>query len=156
MAKSAKERFDAKWRPVGECWEWTAQHRQKGFPYGKFWYEGKVQMAHRVSWLMAHPGEPIPANHYVLHSCDNPSCVNPAHLFLGTPKDNTQDMIAKGRDIAARESRRGENSNFAKLTESDVRLIRWIKAPQSVVAESFGISQSAVSMIRSGDNWRHI
>ena len=98
---SFEDRF---WRYVSPmmddqgCWEWTGSRMKTKWPYGKF---GRGQLgsgwmhAHRASWIV-HFGE-VSDGMCVLHRCDNPPCVNPSHLFLGTFKDNTQDMIAKGR-----------------------------------------------------------
>jgi len=76
------------------CWVWTLRKDKQG--YGRVNVNYKTEQAHRVSWV-AFRGE-IPAGMCVLHKCDNPSCVNPDHLFLGTRKDNCHDMIIKGRD----------------------------------------------------------
>ncbi len=80
-------------RSGNECWNWKAGVRGKG--YGCFRYEGKMETAHRVAWMMEH-GQ-IPAGLHLLHYCDNPLCVNPAHCFLGTNHDNVLDRHAKGR-----------------------------------------------------------
>ncbi len=110
MKKTLKERFDEKWIPVTEtgCWLWTAHVRTKG--YGRIIVNCKVKHAHRVSWEL-HKG-PIPDGLCVLHKCDVPSCVNPDHLWLGTDKDNTQDMIKKGRKykFTKEENRRGQRA----------------------------------------------
>ena len=94
MAKTTEERF---WEKVAKlrsgCWEWTAACSSYG--YGTFFFEGRNQPAHRVSWVL-HRG-PIPDGLLVCHTCDNPPCVNPAHLFLGTHQDNAEDKVKKGR-----------------------------------------------------------
>ena len=78
----------------GGCWEWQAATFQKG--YGRFSYNGKTLGAHRVSWELHHG--PVPDDLWVLHECDNPPCVNPAHLFLGDVRDNNADRAAKDRN----------------------------------------------------------
>jgi len=75
------------------CWEWQKALNPNG--YGKAYFNGKLRQSHRISWIL-HRGK-IPVGLFVLHHCDNPICVNPDHLFLGTQKDNMHDMIAKGR-----------------------------------------------------------
>lgn len=92
-----QERFWEKVRIAGtaDCWEWQAAKNSKG--YGRLTSGRGIHLkAHRVAFALAHGGE-ITDRSLVLHRCDNPSCCNPAHLFLGTPKENTQDMLAKGR-----------------------------------------------------------
>src|SRR6187402_2793810 len=79
--------------PDGECWIWTASKTHLG--YGYFYLSGR-QAAHRVSWEISNNAK-IPAGMFVLHSCDNPSCVNPGHLRVGTPKENVEDKISRGR-----------------------------------------------------------
>lgn len=87
-------RFEKKYEPVTEsgCWIWTGSLNEHG--YGGFHLRGKTTKAHRVAWLLYRGEFPkLP----LLHKCDVPCCVNPAHLFFGTQKDNAQDAIAKGR-----------------------------------------------------------
>jgi len=98
---------------------------------------------HRVSW-MVHNG-PIPAGLIVCHRCDNPPCVNPDHLFLGTKAENSLDMVRKGRQ------KRGESLPQSKLTDAQIQEIKSLtNIPQRQIGKMFGISQGAVSMIRSG------
>lgn len=99
MPKSLEERFWSKVEKGGpnDCWPWQGTKNRLG--YGTIdlrLTEGKLVMAHRVSWGLANSTNP-PNEMFVCHSCDNPGCVNPAHLWLGTPRDNMRDMIAKGR-----------------------------------------------------------
>jgi DNA invertase Pin-like site-specific DNA recombinase len=99
----------------------------------------------------------------VLHRCDQPRCVNPAHLFLGTRKDNTQDAITKGRFFANRHDHRGgsqpgERNPRAKLTSGQVYAIRALKGQgtQQEIARQFGVSQRTVSKIQTGQLWTHL
>jgi hypothetical protein len=90
----AVDRFWNKVDKSDDCWLWTASKLKQG--YGRFNFNGKLILAHRMSWILTN-GE-IPNEMCALHSCDNPSCVNPSHLRLGTKKDNSQDKIQRGRD----------------------------------------------------------
>ena len=90
------ERFWAKVRRGAACWEWQGAMLPNG--YGKiFGTEHKIIGAHRASWIVTHGN--IPEGMLVCHHCDNPRCVRPEHLFLGTDKDNTRDMFQKGRGV---------------------------------------------------------
>jgi transposase-like protein len=89
----AEKRFLKKIQKTGSCWIYKGKKLKSG--YGQFWFKRKNTLAHRTSWII-HKGD-IPEGMCVCHSCDNPSCVNPNHLWLGTHKENTQDMIKKGR-----------------------------------------------------------
>lgn len=86
-------RFWSKVDTSGDCWIWTATKNRRG--YGQFYYEGRLQLAHRVAYKLTYG--PVDDDIHVLHRCDNPSCIRPDHLFLGTQRDNVQDMIGKGR-----------------------------------------------------------
>lgn len=97
---TVKDRFWAKVRVAPGCWEWAAAKNGKG--YGRIYAWGKQQSAHRVSYALAYG--PIPLGLFVLHHCDNPGCVNPNHLFLGTQKDNIHDMLRKGRHFEQRKT----------------------------------------------------
>ena len=130
------------------CWEYEGARDCKG--YGRIWYVNNTIMAHRASYLM-HVG-PITDGLFVLHHCDNPPCVNPEHLFLGTAKDNTHDMMRKGR----RPDFKGEDVGKAVLTEDKVRLVRALliagKSRQEV-ADTFKVTLSCIDAIKHGRNW---
>lgn len=104
MNDAAVTRFWSKVdRPVDGCWEWKAGKFRYG--YGAFSLKEKLLKAHRVSYELAYG--PIPEGMYVCHHCDNPPCVNPTHLFIGTPQDNMTDKIRKGRLVACPGERNG-------------------------------------------------
>ena len=108
-----------------------------------------------VAWHMFK--EPIPKGLFVCHSCDQPGCVNPDHLFLGTQADNMHDAIAKGRWKPAQEVvARGEAHVLSKLTEADVRCIRASDETQVALGERYGVSHTVISNIRRYKTWRHI
>lgn len=126
-----------------ECWEWTGAIADNG--YGNLALPGRRVSAHRFSCEL-HTGSPIPSGMQVCHRCDNRRCVNPAHLFLGTHTDNMQDMVRKGRHGRA----------AAVLTPGMVREIRTSPEMGVTLAKRFGVSKSAVSMIRSGKRWADV
>lgn len=126
------------------CWLWTAFVNKKGYGTIRI-SRGSMGMAHRVSWLLTY-GE-IPNGLHVLHKCDNPPCVNPEHLFLGTALDNNRDREAKGRGVRLY----GSDHGMSKVTAVEVETIRNLYATgqylQRELAEKFGICQSQVSNI---------
>lgn len=132
---------------LGPCWEWTGSRNDTN--YGHVRFEGRLLLAHRASWLIAHGREP---SAWVLHKCDNPPCVRPDHLFEGTAADNVADREAKGRGGAAH----GEKHGRAKLTWEKVRMIRERAAngeSGSALAREYRIAQSAASAIILGKTW---
>lgn len=147
-------RFWTKVRQFGECWIWVAAATPKG--YGTFRFEGKNVYAHR--WSYSRYVGPIPYRRQVCHTCDNPSCVRPSHLFIGTPADNTADMIAKGR--ARGGSSKGVAHPAAKLTEEAVIEIRRAFGCQEItqkeLAEQFGVSKGAIAHVVRKETWRHL
>lgn len=142
------ERFNAGYEMVTEsgCWLWGKCLQSKG--YGQFWKDGKVVYAHRASWEIYRGA--IPAGLDVLHHCDVPSCVNPAHLFLGSHQENMRDMVQKGR------SARGEKSVNTTLKESDVIAIRTDPRSHRAVGLDFNLSRTAVQHIRRRRTWDHV
>lgn len=149
MRMSTEERFWSKVDKTETCWLWTAGLHE--FGYGHWAYGGRggpQTTSHRFAWVVTH-GE-IPSGMFVCHRCDVPACVNPAHLFLGTHKQNMTDMVARGRN------QRGARHALAKLTTSDVDLIRAACAAgetQKVIARRFSVSQASISNIRVGKRW---
>ncbi len=126
------------------CWRWTGAIGGGG--YGALGIPQR--RAHRVSWEL-HYG-PIPPGILVLHSCDNPPCPRPDHLFLGTQVDNVHDMLQKGR------GQTGEKHHWAKLNFCIASEIRESSGPASAVAAKFGISERYVYKLRNGDTWRYV
>lgn len=122
--------------------------------YGNFSVAGVSISAHRFSWELHHG--PIPAGMFVCHRCDNPPCVRPDHMFLGTNADNNRDMRDKGR---ASGGARGEQNHVALLTDEAVRDIRVRIArgeTQSSIASVYGVHKSTIGKVSSGKNWGHV
>lgn len=120
------------------CWIWQGAIKSNG--YGNVIVEGRTVLAHRRAWEQRHG--PVPAGLCVLHHCDVRACVNPEHLFLGTKRDNTHDMMRKGRHRMPR-----------KLTPEQRQAIRVAHAAgfaQGVLAVKYGVSQGTVSNIVRG------
>lgn len=132
-----------------DCWIWIASRNGQG--YGNFKINGQSEKAHRVAYKLVY-GE-IPGNLYVLHTCDNPSCCNPLHLFLGSQADNVQDMCVKGRKA------KGERSGRTKLKERDVKKIRFLVKngmTQTGVGRMFGVRPNTIHGIINRRTWKHI
>lgn len=177
VPKSVAERF---WKHIithpDGCWEWVGATKQGG--YGKIGQSLPVQrtlQAHRVSWEI-HYG-PVPKGIDVLHTCDNPPCCRPDHLFLGTQVDNSRDMVRKGRHVSKTRPeslRRGDNHPFrlrpetvlrgeknsrAKLTEETIREIRmWHQqgTSQQTIANRYGVDQTTISTVVRRKTWKHV
>jgi hypothetical protein len=125
--------------------------------YGSFWLNPKMRYAHRVSAFWAGIISDLDDGSVVCHSCDNPSCVNPDHLWRGTQKQNLQDMVLKGRKVTP--CQEGEGNHNSKLTEDDVRYIKAFLAAgaqQKLIAKQFGVSYSAVQAIKKDRRWGHV
>lgn len=144
-------RFWAKLQMLGpdECWEWQGTIRRDG--YGKLGYQRRNFLAHRISWVIQNG--PIPNGLEVCHSCDNPPCCNPEHLFLGTKADNQADKTKKGRQL------RGEQISGAILTEADVVEIRRLVASgvsQHALDRKYGLTPGHVHQIVHRQIWAHV
>jgi hypothetical protein len=140
-------------QPVGDCWEWQGSRLPSG--YGKFGVHGVIVTAHRVALTLAlgHP-----PRHQAIHSCDNPSCVNPAHLRDGTQVDNMTDCAERGRKVDPPRGV-GVKNGSAILDDFAVRAIRTRVAGgerQADVARAYGVTRKAVNEIIRGRTWKHV
>lgn len=173
-----EQRFWLHVEKTDTCWLWTGPTNGK---YGRhFLRDRKSAFAHRYSWMLHHG--PIPDGLQVCHNCpggDNPLCVNPAHLFLGTHMDNMADRQRKGRQARGERSRpknpsrdashhsktrpwtvnRGEKTGHAKLKSADIPAIRQLLTqgvPKVRIAERYGVDPSTIIDIDRGRSWQHI
>ena len=138
-----EKRFYSKVSKTPTCWWWTGAKRNgQGF-YGQIRYEGKPQMAHRVSWKLSKGF--LPDHLLICHHCDNGLCVNPDHLFVGTDRDNIYDCISKGRHAKAKLNL-GAAVEIRNLFEAGIS--------QRVLRDQFGISSSTISAIVLGKIWK--
>ena len=133
------------------CWNWNKYREFWG--YGVIKVDHKVELAHRVAYKYL-VGD-FPQELCVLHRCDNPTCINPDHLFLGTNADNVKDKVSKGRQSSI-EGFKGEDHPCVKLTEEQVRHIRTKEMPQSKYARLYNVTQSMISNIQLRKAWKHI
>ena len=135
---------------LDKCWEWTGHIRTDGYgSYTPLMIDGKkITKAPNISWIIFYRS--ITPGYSVLHRCDNRLCVNPNHLFLGTPQDNMDDMVEKDRQC------KGERHPKSKLNPDQVREIRTDPRKQVDIALEYGISQNRVSMIKRRKCWGHI
>ncbi len=149
------------------CWEWQGVRGSTG--YGRLRVNKQTIWTHRLSWSL-HYGN-IPIGLYVLHRCDNPPCVNPDHLFLGTQHDNMQDAAVKGRIVSSfgdqngtrlhpETVRRGEKNPAAKLTTENVVEIRQIYGNRKMTYEqlgnAFNVNPATICRIIKRKKWKHV
>lgn len=149
IARTMDERFWARVKPAANgCHEWTGSRQKYGHGMIRLPFADRGTLAHRLAWELKKG--PIPEGMHVLHSCDNPPCVNTEHLFLGTHADNMADKEAKNRGV------KGSKHGNAKVTEAIVRAIRTAREPHSSIAAAYGIGVPAVRAIRYRLNWKHV
>lgn len=141
--------------PVTGCVLWVASLKAG---YGQLMWNRKPMHTHRLAWEDANG--PIPAGKHVLHRCDTPACINPAHLWLGSHAENMADAARKGRQMSGEArsvvSPRGADQWNSKLTAAEVREIRAAGGSYSTIARQFGVSKSNIVMIRTGKSWKHL
>lgn len=125
----------------GDCWIWTRANIQG---YGVLVVDRKRYRAHRYAYELTYGA--IPDGLHVCHHCDNPPCCNPAHLFVGTRADNMADMVRKGR----------QSRPWAKLRPEDIPLIRSDDRTSAAIARDFGVSPSAIDMVKWRKTWRSV
>lgn len=144
------------------CWNWTGDKNDRGYGtfrnriMGEYMGFKKATAASRASWVI-HFGL-IPTTDWVLHKCDNAACCNPAHLYVGTPQQNVDDMVSRERNS------RGEDRPAAKLTEAQVREIRALRGKRGdkgrmkvkALAERFGVSGGTIQKIIYRAAWTHV
>lgn len=165
LSEADAARFLSKFERGGGCWNWKAGKNPKG--YGVFRLGLKQVRANRLSWTQ-HRG-PIPEGLMVCHRCDNPACVNPDHLWLGTAADNLGDMAAKGRAAKGDQNgarlypervARGEKQGLSKLSESQVLSIREEYAAGGIskdaLGRKFGVTGSTIRFIVTRKTWKHL
>lgn len=131
-----------------QCWEWNGRRDSNG--YGRIDMKGVPRLAHRFIFELVNGWSPKA----VCHTCDNPPCCNPAHLWAGDQAANVADMISKGRRNVP--IRRGSAVNTSKLTKSDVLMIITSDKTSKELAAQLNVTSQAIVAIRNGKNWRHV
>ena len=133
------------------CWKWKGCITTNGYAAISVYRDKRN--AHRISWLI-HNGK-IPIGKYVCHKCDNKECTNPDHLFIGTNRDNQQDLVRKGKN----NNLRGNRAPWSKLTEKQVREIYKLfyeSITLDKIAKIYKVSRATISHIKNGKSWKHV
>ena len=150
LCKDLRERFYAKVEKTESCWLWTGALLKRAGGYGSIRINRKAERAHRVAYALE--VGPIPDRKILRHTCDNPRCVNPAHLIPGSHKENSQDALDRERHLV------GERDPKARLSNDDVAAIRALLASGATgryTAKLFGVTEGHISMIKSGKHRVH-
>ena len=137
--------------PTTSCWIWNKSITKWG--YGSINVGGKIELAHRVSYRTLNT--PFDPQLCVCHACDNPACINPEHLWIGTNLDNVKDKVKKGRQGRAYKNR-GQDSPQAKLSDNEILEIRASTLSQTALAKQYHTTQSNISQIVNRVRWTHI
>jgi len=152
VKKTILEKFNEKYDIDSTgCWIWNGSKNTDG--YGQIGFNYKQYLAHRLAYELFK--DIIPERLFVCHECDNPSCVNPEHLFLGTHQDNMDDMVAKGRSP----KQRGEAGSTHVLTEEQAQYILDFKhyhGSLTMLAKEFTVDVSTIFYVKSGKSWSHL
>jgi hypothetical protein len=152
VKKTLEERFWEKVDKTGACWWWVSHIGYRG--YGTFWVGGRKRWkyAHRLSWELANDQE-VPDGMVVMHSCDNPACVNPDHLSVGCQKDNKQDCVNKLRQAYG-----VKNGGGVKLDDQKAAEIMCLKGKlgSTTVGRRYGVSKGIILKIWHGRLWKHV
>ena len=145
------ERFWAKVEKTSGCWYWSGTKTKAG--YGQINIDGVPVYAHRLSWEIYNKKK-IPKGKMVLHHCDNPPCIRPTHIYVGTASDNSKDCIRRGR--AKHPLRMGEQIGTSKLTKIEVKEIRSLYMTRKMLAERYGVSEGTIGFILRNQTWKHV
>lgn len=143
------------------CWEWHGGRTALGYGQStRQMKNGKVEYAaYRIVWILYNQRY-VPDNMEIAHTCDNPPCCNPAHLWLCTHQENMHDMILKGRGRGALTTRKGEEVASAKLTEKHIHHIWWLRIikrhTHKAIAQEMGVTRDNISQILRRRTWKHI
>jgi hypothetical protein len=135
------------------CWEWRGARLPFGYGrFGMYTMKGTpyVELAHRAAWILL-LDRTIPSGLYICHRCDNPACVRPSHLFLGTARQNSLDAAGKGRLQIPHPGMRGK---AAKLSPEAVRMIRLDPRPVRFLAKIYGVSKSLIGAVKTRSAWQ--
>jgi len=144
---SIEDKFNSMFTKADGCWEW--QGTIDGYGYGVLDHNYRRYRAHVLA--LQYDGRPVPKGMMACHHCDNPRCVNPAHLYPGSAQDNSDDAVARERLPV------GEGSPQAKLSENQVREIRSMNGKSyAEIARAYGVSRPTVTRIINGETWRHV
>jgi hypothetical protein len=139
----AEGRFWAKVQKGDGCWLWTGAKNPSG--YGQFSYNGLPMLAHRVSLNLS--GTPVGRHDFACHKCDVRACVRPDHLYVGTPRSNSIDMVTRGR---------GANQKIPITMVNVVRRLRAEGVAVNVIARAFEVHHAAITQLLSGETWAHV